>query len=331
MIEGLNMASQRGGGAAVAAAAAGAAVGSRGGGEIDWNSPDIRYQKSYQQDHERRAFAFVDECIYWLREQFFSSVPWYCHQSLVECILKVLSKATQSAKATYRRTVGGPQAEWNSHCVYVTVRFVKMAFHPRVHKLDLSNVGPKALRDELYKGLDHMSGLETLNLGSGNGPGGPAGASGTAGGEIIRKRIFMSFKYLRNLKSLTFTNECQNETLAVVGQNCKQISHLDIAGSQTVTDQVLTAFQFHFRSVTFYYCSCSGSLLAVRLHRVDPLGSLPNLHFCRRLRTIATQSQRSSSSWTLRCLRPDSGVSCHLQPGSSQVGYSKLPFSGRQL
>jgi hypothetical protein len=80
-------------------------------------------------------------------------------------ILQVLAKATQSAKATYRRTVGGPHAEWNSHCVHVTVRFVKITFHPRVHKLDLSNVGPKALRDELYKGLDHLTGLETLNLG----------------------------------------------------------------------------------------------------------------------------------------------------------------------
>ena len=80
-----------------------------------------------------------------------------------------------------------------------------------------------------------MSGMNTLNLGSGSGPGGPPG-SGT-GGDIIRKRVFMSFKYLKNLKHLTFTNECQNETLAVVGQNCHQLSHLDIAGSQAVTDQ----------------------------------------------------------------------------------------------
>lgn len=76
-----------------------------------------------------------------------------------------------------------------------------------------------------------MSGLETLNLGSGSGPGGPGS------GEIVRKRVFMSFKFLRNLKSLTFTNECQNETLAVIGQNCRFLTHLDIAGSQAVTDQ----------------------------------------------------------------------------------------------
>ena len=98
----------------------------------------------------------------------------------------------------------------------------------------MNNIGPKALRDEIYRGLEQLSGLETLNLGSGSGPGSTAGTSGT---EIIRKRVFMSFKFLQNLTSLSFTNECQNETLAVVGQNCRHLSHLDIAGSQAVTDQ----------------------------------------------------------------------------------------------
>ena len=90
--------------------------------DSSWNTPDVRYHRSYQQAHERQAFNFVDECIHWLREQFFSSIPWYCHQALVDHILVVLSKATHSAKATFRKTAGGPQAEWNRHVVYVTVR-----------------------------------------------------------------------------------------------------------------------------------------------------------------------------------------------------------------
>ena len=200
-----------------------------------WSVPDLRYHRNlYQQDHERAAFNFVDESIHWIREQFFSSIPWYCHQALVEHILKVLSKATHTAKATFRKTAGGPQAEWNKHVVYVTVRFVKITFHPRVKYLDLNNVGPKALRDEIYRGgLEQMSGLETLNFGSGSGPGGTA----SSGSDPIRKKVFLGFKYLKHLTSLTFTNECQNETLAVVGQNCRLLSHLDIAGSQGVTDQ----------------------------------------------------------------------------------------------
>ena len=76
-----------------------------------------------------------------------------------------------------------------------------------------------------------MTGLETLNLGSGSGP----QAGNTT--DLIRKKVFLGFKYLSHLTSLTFTNECQNETLAVVGQNCRQLSVLDIAGSQAVTDQ----------------------------------------------------------------------------------------------
>ena len=74
--------------------------------EEDWNAPDMRHQRSFIQERERVAFNFVDEKIYWLQEQFFSSIPWYCHQSLVEHILKVLSKATQNAKTVFRKTAG---------------------------------------------------------------------------------------------------------------------------------------------------------------------------------------------------------------------------------
>jgi len=86
------------------------------------------------QDRERLAFNYVDEKIYWLQDQIFSSIPWYCHQSLVEQVLKVLSKATQNAKTIFRKTAGGPQADWHRHTVYVTVRFVKITYHPRVKK-----------------------------------------------------------------------------------------------------------------------------------------------------------------------------------------------------
>ena len=46
---------------------------------------------------------------------------------------------------------------------FATFRFVKITLHPRVKKLDLNNIGPKALRDEIYRGLEQLSGLETLN------------------------------------------------------------------------------------------------------------------------------------------------------------------------
>ena len=72
----------------------------------DWNAPDMRHHRTMVQDRERQAFNYVDEKIYWLQDQIFSSIPWYCHQSLVEQVLKVLSKATQNAKTIFRKTAG---------------------------------------------------------------------------------------------------------------------------------------------------------------------------------------------------------------------------------
>ena len=72
----------------------------------EWNAPDMRHHRNIVQDRERQAFNYVDEKIYWLQDQIFSSIPWYCHQSLVEQVLKVLSKATQNAKTIFRKTAG---------------------------------------------------------------------------------------------------------------------------------------------------------------------------------------------------------------------------------
>ena len=74
--------------------------------EDEWNAPDMRHHRTMVQDRERLAFNYVDEKIYWLQDQIFSSIPWYCHQSLVEQVLKVLSKATQNAKTIFRKTAG---------------------------------------------------------------------------------------------------------------------------------------------------------------------------------------------------------------------------------
>ena len=69
--------------------------------------------------------------------------------------------------------------------------------------------------------------MQVLNLGSGN-------------GETGRKRLFMSLKYLHSLQHLTLNNDCQNETLAVLGQNCPDLRFLDITSSTNVTDQGVT-------------------------------------------------------------------------------------------
>ena len=88
--------------------------------------------------------------------------------------------------------------------------------------MDLSTM-PKVLKDCIYRHLDMMIGLEYLGLGSGN-------------GESIRLNSFKSLKKLTNMSSLSLKSDCQNETLALLGQNCPQLRHLDISSSASVTE-----------------------------------------------------------------------------------------------
>jgi len=169
---------------------------------------------------EKRGGEFVDSFVQWLQTLLFTSVPWYHYQSLVDVFLCWLTKAVQQSKAIYRRSNSSPEC---IHKVHVLVRFVHLVVHPRVRTLDFSKL-PKILRDALYKKLDALTGLEILNLGSGN-------------GESGRKRSFMNIKTLANLQSLTLVNDCQNETLALIAQNCSQIRFLDISSSGSITEQ----------------------------------------------------------------------------------------------
>ena len=82
---------------------------------------------------------------------------------------------------------------------------------------------PKVLKDCIYRHLDMLTGLESLSLGSGN-------------GESIRLNSFKSLKKLTSLSSLSLKSDCQNETLALLGQNCPQLRHLDISSSASVSE-----------------------------------------------------------------------------------------------
>ena len=49
-------------------------------------------------------------------------------------------------------------------------------------------------------------------------------------------KLWMSMRCLSKLKSLTLNNDCRNETLTVLGQNCPDLTSLDISGSHSVSD-----------------------------------------------------------------------------------------------
>ncbi len=147
------------------------------------------------------------------------AVPWYRYQRLVEKLITWLTQAVHLSKAAVRRSNSPPESV---HKVHVLVRFVNIIIHPRVKIMDLSTM-PKVLKDCIYRNLELMIGLECLGLGSGN-------------GESIRLNSFKSLKKLTSLSSLSLKSDCQNETLALLGQNCPQLRHLDISCSASVTE-----------------------------------------------------------------------------------------------
>jgi len=172
---------------------------------------------------EKRAGDYIDKAVEWLRTYLFTSVPWYHHQSMVDKFIAWLTKAVHLSKAILRRSNSPPESVHHAH---VLVRCIHIIIHPRVKNLDLSAM-PKVLRDALYKKLDRLTGLEVLNLGSGN-------------GESSRLSSFLCLRHLTHLTSLTLVSDCQNETLAIIGQNCSNLRLLDICSSGGVTEQGTT-------------------------------------------------------------------------------------------
>jgi len=178
---------------------------------------------SSEEGGEKYAAHWVDTQVEWLQTLLFTHTPWYQFQPLVDILVAWLTQTVLHSKAIFRRSNSPPDS---FHQIHTLVRFVQLIVHPRVRALDLS-ILPKILRDALYKKLDRLTGLHLLSLGSGN-------------GETVRKRSFLSIKYLTNLTSLSLVNDCQNESLAVIGQNCSNLRSLDISSSSSITDQGTT-------------------------------------------------------------------------------------------
>ena len=138
----------------------------------------------------------------------------------------------------------------------MTIRFVRIILNSRVYSLDLSKL-PRALRVELCIGISTLTGLETLNFGMGapipsasnmNSPSDVANLSQYVGIGGKFHKLWMAMRCLSKLKSLTLNNDCRNETLTVLGQNCPELTYLDISGSHSVTD-IGASWLLHCRSL----------------------------------------------------------------------------------
>ena len=169
---------------------------------------------------DQQVQSFIDSRVEWLKRFLYGCVPWYHYPSLVLRLTAWLTQAVHLSKAVVRRSNSPPES---LHHVHVLVRFVNLLIEPRVRSLDLSSM-PKVLKDCVYRQLAKLTGLERLSLGSGN-------------GESIRQQSFVSLKMLTSLTELTLQSDCQNSTLAIIGQNCSRLTHLDISSSGGVTEQ----------------------------------------------------------------------------------------------
>eukprot|EP00088_Acartia_fossae_P007358 TRINITY_DN13457_c0_g2_i2.p1 TRINITY_DN13457_c0_g2~~TRINITY_DN13457_c0_g2_i2.p1 ORF type:complete len:505 (+),score=59.58 TRINITY_DN13457_c0_g2_i2:37-1515(+) len=213
--------------------------------------------RSDREGGDKHASQWVDTQVDWLQALLFSHTPWYQFQILVDTITAWLSQAVLNSKAIFRRSNSPPES---FHQIHTIVRFVNLIIHEKLKSLDLSKL-PKMLRDALYKKLDKFTGLQVLSMGSGN-------------GECARKRSFHSIKYLSNLTKLTLTNDCQNEILAVIGQNCARLKYLDISSSGTITDQGTAWLLLCKELETINLFQTSTSIQGY----VQLLLGLPNLH-----------------------------------------------------
>ena len=121
---------------------------------------------------------------------------------------------------------------------------MRIILNSRIRNLDLSKL-PRALRVELCMGISKLTGLETLNFGMGapipssthiNSPTDATNLAQYVGMGGKFHKLWMAMRCLSKLKSLTLNNDCRNETLTVLGQNCPDLAYLDISGSNSVTD-----------------------------------------------------------------------------------------------
>jgi len=169
---------------------------------------------------------YLDERVDVLRSYVFSSLPASVYDSVVEMVLAILSDYWSQIKAQQRRHESGSAADKPEimHKIQTTERYAKLILHPQVKTLDLSEIS-RVLRSELLVNMSKMLGLEKLNISS-------RGHTSS----VAWKALWKSMQTLTRLRHFTLKHDCQNECLAVLGQNCPHLVYVDVSGSQAVSD-----------------------------------------------------------------------------------------------
>ncbi|KAK7794643.1 hypothetical protein R5R35_004435 [Gryllus longicercus] len=175
-----------------------------------------------------RGLAALQERLQALNELLYASVPWYLFDKMAQQVLTAVSALIQETKNEFNNFES--MSVFMNH-MNVVVSLTEVAVHPHLRHIDIS-LWPKIMRYVLYRNLHRMTGLESLNLGS--------GSSGWKMADI-EKSIVGGITAMHHLTSLCLCFDCTDHILALVGEACARLQKLDVTSSRSVTNRSVPA------------------------------------------------------------------------------------------
>ena len=183
---------------------------------------------------------WIESSVEALKDHLFLPLPVSFHDKMVRIVLAALTDRWKAVKAVHRPThpdqhVVVVSPTWY-HKLHVNYSLVQLAVTPRAKSLDVSDIFPRNLRSEILANIGKMSGLERLNLSS---RAGGLGGGGGGGGGAFKSSVgtawlstWKSMQTLTKLRHFILRQDCQNDCLAVLAQNCPDLVYIDVSGSQ---------------------------------------------------------------------------------------------------
>ncbi|CAG0889187.1 unnamed protein product [Darwinula stevensoni] len=198
-----------------------------------------------------------------LQELLFTCVPWFHHDELVNIIVDHSDVLIEKAKRRYQNAISATNFVFEVHIV---LGHAMVILYPGLKHLIISRY-PKLMRDAVIHRLNALQSLEVLDLGSGSG-----------GWLTISLTTFVvnGLQHMPNLVSFTLNSDCSDDVLRSLGKHCPKLRHLDVYGSQHVTDQGLAWIIFckELRSINLFRTSVEVPGLALLLKELKYLQTL---------------------------------------------------------
>ncbi|XP_049774982.1 uncharacterized protein LOC126162482 isoform X1 [Schistocerca cancellata] len=167
---------------------------------------------------------YLQNTFQWLNELLYSSVPRSLFDKMATHILTSVSELIKETKDSYSQD----QPMWLFlNKMNIVVKLTEVAVNYHLREMNIS-VWPKIMRHVLYQTLEKMTGLETLNLGSG---------SGGWKTSDFEKTVIQGITAMKNLVSLCLCFDCTDHIISIVANNCSRLRILDVTSSRSVTDR----------------------------------------------------------------------------------------------